>query len=243
MLVNHIVFYPDTEVVSIIASLTNLILHCEKLGFSYRQMSRTFFLLIQNHYPSLLDTAQHFAGMDRTLDLFKLLVDNIDLNAERDKIEQVRLSTVRKPGQNISETAKKLSSVFQQYLKITNGGKIKQEEVEKSAKGLALNDLMNFISEKCKNKILRWSNDKQLSGQPVHLDQAVKMIQRYEIDPSNQIYTTMRNSPTLSTLTMTTAATANWSSDVNNISVERDDFTCPDSPKSFELARQQKSNT
>ena len=217
---NHVVYYPDTESISIVATLTNLIKKCEFLGFSFAQMSRTWLLLVKHHYPLLLDTATHYASSERTLDIFHLIVDNIDLNYEREKLEQTRLSVARKPGQNISEISKKLTSIYQQYLKITSGI-VKQEEVEKSAQGLALSDLSSFISEKCRTKLERWMNEKKLGGHPANLSEAVRQIQHYETDVRNQITSTAMNKNAMTASQLTNIAVASWEgAGVNNVDAE-----------------------
>ena len=186
---SEIEYFGDSNLISLPGTLEKLLDASMKKGLDFPLLSELLFSFIAKHFGDLLTAAYQYRSNDDPHKLFSLLVERIDLNEEKAKIEKARRAICRKPEDHISETMNKLKSLAAQLLLITSPH-LSLDQRQKKAGSIALLDLESFVTDKTWKKFQEFSSQRLANGQWTDFVSAIRFIAKVESEKDMKITST-----------------------------------------------------
>ena len=187
---SEIEFFGDSSLISLPGTLKKLLEAAQKKGLDFPLLSQLLFLFIQKYFTELLSAAYQYRSDDDAYKLFSLLVERIDLEEEKAKINKAKKTICRNVDDHISEVMNKVKSLACQLLLITSP-QLPLEKRQHRAGAMALMDMESFVSEKCWKKYKDFTSQRMSNGQFTDFTTAIRHIAKLESDKDLKITSTM----------------------------------------------------
>lgn len=222
---SEIEYFGDSQLISLPGTLEKLLDAAMKKGLDFPLLSELLFSFISKHFGDLLTAAYSYRSEEDPHKLFSLLVERIDLEEEKSKIEKARTAICRKPEDHISETMNKLKSLAAQLLLITSPH-LSLEQRQKKAGAIALLDLESFVTDKTWKKFKEFSNQRLANGLYTDFTTAIRHVSKLETDKDMKI-TSLKCSKTTFDASLVVNASGEDNISLNNVTSRRDDGKRP----------------
>ena len=222
---SEIEFFGDSNLISLPGTLEKLLDAAMKKGLDFPLLSELLFSFISKHFGDLLTAAYQYRSDEDPHKLFSLLVERIDLDEEKAKIEKARKAICRKPDDHISETMNKLRSLAAQLLLITSPH-MSLEQRQKKAGAIALLDLESFVNDKTWKKFKEFSNQRLSNGQYTDFTTAIRYVSKLESEKDMKI-TATKCSKTSFDASLVVNAAGEDNVNINNVTGRRDNERRP----------------
>ena len=175
---NYVKRYGKSNAIALPSTLIKLLEEAENKGLSRKQTADLFSLFALKYYPEVKVAIEEAYAKKAYRRVYKTLVDRIDIQEEKKKINDALHSVVRTPSESITTATDNVKCLIVEALSITQPN-TSPEDREATAQDYILRHVKHFINRECFKAYDKWL-EKSNGVQKITLEKARREVHRLE---------------------------------------------------------------